>query len=477
MINFYYLIVFAVCILIVLNARTPNKALAYIVMVILVPVLGILIYFLVGFDYRKKKLYQKKIQIDKQMFPELEREAIAFSVKSIEEHKNKLGHFYGLAKTRTITHLSSADNSVELLINGENKFNEVFKSLHAAKHHIHLEYYIYENDIVGNQLGDILIKKAKEGVKVRFIYDDFGSNTIRKKFIKKLKSSGIEVQAFYKIYFIAFANRLNYRNHRKIIVIDGRVGYVGGINVSNTYVNSPTNNTKLYWRDTHSKITGLSVHNLQFIFLTDWNFCAGQHLAFSEELFPPKTTEEHKRDCLVQVIASGPDSDYPDILFSYIQAVLLSKEEILLTTPYFIPDKAFLDALKIASLSGVTIKLLVPEKSDSAIVGAVSKSYYSELLQAGIQIFEYQRGFIHAKTAVFDKQVCSIGTANLDNRSFDLNFEVNALIYDSGVAQELSDSFSNDLLFANQINLKTWQRRTLLKQLTEKTARLIAPLL
>ncbi len=477
MIYLYYMLLFVVCITIIINARTPNKALSYLMIVILVPVLGIILYFSVGFDYRKKKLYQKKINIDNDSFPELKEEAMAFSSKKVENYRTRLDYFYPLANAKNITHLNSNENDVEVLINGEEKFEEVLKSLKSAKNHIHIEYYIYQNDEIGNQIADILIKKAKEGITVRFIYDDFGSSGIRKRFVDRLKEVGIEAFSFYTIHFLTFANRLNYRNHRKIIVIDGRVGYVGGINVSDEYINRKHSKNRKYWRDTHCKITGLAVHNLQFIFLTDWNFCSRQNIGFSSILFPSRQKADKIKDCFVQILASGPDSDYPDILFSYIQAVLLSRKEILLTTPYFIPDKAFLDALKIVSMSGVTVKLLVPKNADSKIVSVASKSYYSELLQAGIQLYEYKKGFVHAKTAVFDNHVSFIGTANLDNRSFDLNFEVNALIYNKDIAHKLSSQFENDLRVADEIILSKWATRSLSQKFIEKVSRLISPLL
>lgn len=272
------------------------------------------------------------------------------------------------------------------------------------------------------------------------------------------------------------ANRINYRNHRKIIVIDGKVGFVGGVNVSERYINP--NKFNCYWRDTHIKIEGLAVLNLQRVFLADWNFCADQNVIVEEELFPVGNQEKESEDKqLVQVISSGPDSDHPDIMYALIQAILLSKKEILITTPYFVPRASFLDALKIASLSGVSIKLLVPSISDSKLVNGVSNSFYKEVLEIGVEVYRYKKGFVHAKTMVFDELVCSVGTANLDERSFDLNFEINALIYNKDFASQLKKAFLEDLKDSEKIELNQWNNRPVLIRFTERVARLLAPIL
>src|SRR4030095_6272566 len=283
-------------------------------------------------------------------------------------------------------------------------------ALRNAKHHIHIEYYIYEQDEIGEQVENILIQQAKEGVEVRFIYDDFGSPNIKKKNAERMKKAGIEIYPFQKVLFYLLANRLNYRNHRKIIVIDGQIAFTGGINVSDKYINA--NPHKLFWRDTHIRIEGPGVFYLQYLFLTDWNFCSGQKLQPDKLHFLPCTT--HKDDCFLQVAASGPDSEQPSVLFSLLQAIYLARKEILITTPYFIPGDSILEALRIAALSGLSVKLLVPGVSDSKLVNAASKSYYKDLLCAGVDIYMYQKGFVHAKTLVAEGNLSVIGTANMD---------------------------------------------------------------
>lgn len=471
----YLLILIIVCVRIIINTITPSKGLAYLLLVISFPVVGIIFYLSIGLNYRKIKIYQKKIDIDEKAFPEIEERRLLYSKEILAKYKDQLSVFFPLMNLSEDKSIISDNNDVQLLINGEEKFPAIINSLKAAKHHIHIEYYIYENDDIGNQIADVLITKAQEGVKVRFIYDDFGSKNIRSKFVKKLQKAGIEAYPFYKINFIHFANRLNYRNHRKIIVIDGTTGFAGGINVSDKYINTPKN--KLFWRDTHLKIVGTSVLNLQFTFLTDWNFCSKQNIGFSNKYFPINNKKKKYGNQLVQIIVSGPDSDYPSIMYSLIQTILLAKKELLITTPYFIPNSSFIDAIKIAALSGVNVKLLIPGISDSMIVNTTSQSFYQELLEVGVKIFKYNKGFVHAKTLVCDEEISVVGTANLDIRSFELNFEINALTYDKKIAKQLADQFNEDIKESEQIELEKWNKRPIYTKFMEKILHLFSSLM
>ncbi|HEX5024523.1 MAG TPA: cardiolipin synthase, partial [Agriterribacter sp.] len=370
----------------------------------------------------------------------------------------------------------TAYNNVQLLINGENKFPQELQAIREAIHHIHVEYYIYEDDEIGNAMADALIQKAKEGIEVRFIYDDFGSRSIRKKLVRRLKAGGVKTFPFYEVIFIAFANRLNYRNHRKILVVDGKTAFVGGINVSDRYINNSKNEKKLFWRDTHLRIDGPGVMYLQYLFLCDWNFCANDQLHPDSHFFPSSWSPVAGSK-VVQIAASGPDSNSPTILFALLQAINLATEEILITTPYFIPGESLVDALVVAALGGVSVKLLVPGVSDSALVNAAAHSYYEDLLNAGVEIYLYGKGFVHAKTMVTDKKIAIVGTANMDYRSFDLNFEVNAVVYDRELSAELSQVFYDDIRESRKIDAQEWKNRSEYKQFLEKAARLVSPLL
>ena len=474
----YLIVLVMVCSRIIYDTRSATKTLAYLLLAIFVPVGGMVFYLLFGINYRNNKMYSKKLFANEEISTELREQIYHYSKQTFVENDAAVKQYRGLAYMLVNDTQSplTANNEVKLLLNGENKFPEVIKALKEAKHHIHFEYYIYENDEIGREIEEILIDKARQGVSVRFIYDDFGSHSIGKNVAKRLNNNGVKAFPFLKINFILFANRINYRNHRKIIIIDGCTAFVGGINVSDRYINH-TNGNKRFWRDTHLRIDGLGVHYLQYLFLCDWNFCAKKKLQPNELFFPRENALTHRGNKLVQIAGSGPDSDTPTILFSVLKAINLASKEILITSPYFIPGQSLLDALIIASLSGISVKLLVPGISDSLLVNTAAKSYYSDLLKAGVEIYQYTKGFVHAKTLVTDEKIAIVGTANMDIRSFDLNFEVNAIVYDKEIATQLRTAFYEDLSHSEKIDAVEWNSRPRFRQFIEKAARLISPML
>lgn len=472
----YILLIIGVCLRIVFDTRSTSKASAYILLVLLIPVVGIFIYFSVGVNYRKKKLYTKNLFAD-----ELKTEIVDYIRQNRDRifttYSTRIGKYTGLIDLMLNQNYSplTDDNEIRLLINGEEKFPAVFEAIKKARHHIHLEYYIFDADHIGTQLIDLLIQKAAEGVQVRFIFDDFGSRIMRRH-LKRMRRAGIEVFPFYEIKFLFFANRLNYRNHRKIIVIDGKTAFVGGINVNDKYINGGPAKNRWYWRDTHLQISGSMVHSLQYIFIVDWNYCSRQKL-YPDRNFFPLNQRISEGNVIGQVVASGPDSDAPFILHSLMKAISLAREEVLITNPYFIPNPNILDTILITALSGVKVKLLVPSISDSHFVNVANHSYFTELLQAGVEIYTYHKGFVHAKTIVVDGDLAVVGTANMDFRSFDLNFEVNAMIYDRETAEELRQQFYTDLEDASRVDEESWNQRPLHRQLLDRTVRLVSPLL
>lgn len=472
----YYVALALISIKIIVDSDTPSKAIVYLFLVFFNLYLGVVIYFLFGINYRKNKLYEEKLQTDRVAFEKLQNKIDDYPEKILNDKVDDLKHFTPLAKLISQeNNLASDNNTARLLVNGENKFPEVRKALLSAKHHIHIEYYTFEDDNIGKELGEILMQKVSEGVEVRLIYDDVGSHALSKGYIDKLREAGVQAVCFYEIKFYLLANRLNYRNHRKIIIVDGVVGFVGGINVADCYVNKEDYN--LFWRDTHLKIEGLSVMGLQNIFLADWNFCSDDQLDITDVYFPVDQKDQIFGRQFIQVTASGPDSTHPNILYALILAVYLAKEEVLLTTPYFIPETSFMDALKVAVLSGVKVKLLVPYKGDNVIVNATSKSYYEELLQVGVEIYRYKKGFVHAKTMVCDGMVSFVGTANIDQRSFDLNFEVNAVLYGKDFADGLRQTFMDDIEDAIQIHYDEWVNRPVVHRFVEKVIKIFSPIL
>lgn len=474
----YVIILVLVCMKIIADTRSVTKTFGYVLFAIFVPFIGILFYFFFGNNYWNTKIYSKRIFESVDLANKLREKVYLYSKQTIKENSDAVMENKELAMLliKDIGSPLTPHNSVKLLVNGEEKFPEVLKVLREAKHHIHMEYYIYEDDEIGREIERVLIEKAAQGVEVRFIYDDFGSRHIRKTLARRLTEGNVKAFPFFKISYIAFANRINYRNHRKIIVVDGQTAFVGGINISDRYRNT-VNQKHLFWRDTHLRIDGPGVQYLQYLFVGDWNFCANKKLRPTAELFPAMSAYPKTENKIVQIAAGGPDSESPTILYSTLQAINLATKEILITTPYFIPGDSLIDTLSMAAMSGIKIKLLVPGKSDSKVVNAASRAYYGDLLRVGVEIYLYNKGFVHAKTLVADKRIAIVGTANMDIRSFDLNFEVNALIYDSEIATQLTDIFYEDLEHSDQIDPVAWRARKWYKPLWEKCARLLSPLM
>lgn len=475
----YIIIVIFVCARVVYDTRSTTKTLAYLLVVIFLPFIGIILYFSVGINYRKRKMYSKNLLNNPQLEEKLEIQIREAYSNVLLGENQVIKDYKKLSKLVINQSLSpvTANNDVRLLLNGENKFPKVFEALKNAKDHIHIEYYIFEDDSISTKIIDLLIEKANQGVAVRFIYDDFGSRAIRKKQVPRMRAAGIMAFPFYKIKLIALANRLNYRNHRKIIVVDGSIGFVGGINVCDKYINYDNGEKSLFWRDTHLRIEGSAVLTLQYIFMGDWNYCAGKKLTPNTSFFPESHEIKQNANKIVQIAASGPDSETPLIQQSLMQAINLTKEELLITTPYFIPGESIIDNLVIAATSGVLVKLLVPGKSDSLLVNYAARANYGRLLNAGVEIFLYQKGFVHAKTLVADSKLAIVGTANMDIRSFDLNFEVNAIVYDQEIATELRKAFFEDLKVSTKIDAIEWRERPKMIHLAEKIAELFSPLL
>ncbi|WP_092444832.1 cardiolipin synthase [Winogradskyella sediminis] len=473
----YVLLVVFVVLRVLHDTRSSIKALSYILFIVFVPIIGMVFYFTFGINYRKRKLYSKKLNLDEPIRERIGAKMYSYSKMIhqsglISEHQKKLMEFIRHSSSSPLT----ANNEVKLLINGEEKFPQLLQAIDDAKHHIHIEYYIYESDNTGNAVAELLIKKAKEGVEVRFMYDDFGSHSLSKSFLKTLSDAGIQTVPFYEIKWYAFANRLNYRNHRKIVIIDGETCFIGGINISDKYRNDCQPNN-LYWRDTHLLIKGQATAYLQYLFLCDWNFCSKIPLEYAVDYFPDYTNTSTIKNEIVQFAASGPDSKQPVIFYSLLEAISTAKKRIYITSPYFIPGESLMDALLIAMQSGLDVKLIIPGISDSKMVNAAANAYYTELLQCGAKIYQYKKGFVHAKTMVIDDNLAIVGSANMDYRSFDLNFEVNAFVYSKAIASQLTEAFEHDLKASHKIDAEAWLNRPKAIQLWEKLVRLLSPLL
>lgn len=473
----YGLILVYTVIRILLDTHSTPKTLAYLLLVLVVPLVGVIIYFSFGINYRHKRYNRKAIAIQQELDKDFKKSITDETVHLMQKYENTLKQYKGLVEF--IYHLGGeriSENVLKLLVNGEEKFPEVLKTLESARHFIHMEYYDWENDVRGNQIKEILLKKVTEGVSVRVLYDDYASRAIRHNIVKELKRGGVEVHPKIKVKIKQFANRVNHRDHRKVIIVDGQVGFVGGINISDRYDNSI--DTGLYWRDTHVKITGPWVLNFQRHFIVSWNTSTSQKLEYSNVLFPVETKIQAQGvSGFAQVVAGGPIYPMSTIMLTYFRIFTLASKKLYVTNPYFIPNDSILDALKQAAVSGVDVRLMLPEKSDSAIVGAASRFFFSELLQAGVRIFLYKKGFVHAKTVVSDNFLSVVGTANMDIRSFDLNFEIMSVIYGEEFGRQLEDIFLEDLKLCDEITREEWESNGFTRRIIYAVARLISSFL
>ncbi len=458
---------------IIVQRRDPIKTIAWIAVILLVPLVGLILFYLFGRSYRKKKVFFRKELSD---FRQVEKHLLwqnKHLIHNLLQNDEQLISKIGVVKLlfNNSKAILTMHNKIEILQNGDETFPAIFKAIEQANHHIHIESYIIEDGKVAEQLKTLLIKKATEGVEVRIMYDDVGSWGLSKQFINDLQDAGVEIHAFLPVRFPRFAQRLNYRNHRKIIVVDGKVGFIGGLNIADRYwYGSPDIGI---WRDTHLKIIGTAVQSLQLIFLTDWHFATDKLL--SQEVYFPEN--KIKNRTIVQIIASGPDSDWSSIMQAYFYLISTAKKYVYMSTPYFIPNESILTAIKTIALSGVDVRIILPYKSDSMLTYYGSLSYLPELLEANVSVYTYQKGFTHSKVLIVDDIISSVGTANIDLRSFDQNFEVNALIYDKEITLKLKETYLEDLKHCDKVILEEYYNKPFTHHFAQGIARIFSPLL
>ena len=483
----FYILSIAISIKLILENRDPSKTLVWILIFMLFPGIGLVIYAVLGRNIRKIKINKThKLASDMRRekllynFDEMQ-ELAKYESKMIEHGKLPDDNKKDSRALRVINLLLNTDifpftinNKVDVYIDGNEKFNNLIKDIKSAKDHIHLEYFIIKDSEIGRKIKKELIQKAKEGIKIRIIYDDVGCWRFwfHRKFFNEMKLYGIEIKPYLKGKIaIPVGGQLNYRNHRKIVVIDGEIGYTGGINIGDEYIGK---NKKFgYWRDTHIRVEGTSVYMLQMIFLTDWYYNTKEVL-LTERFFPKL---DYKGNCMMQVVASGPDSDWESIHYAYFYAICQAKKSIYIETPYFIPDESLLKALKCAALSGVELIIIFPKIADHKIVNTASYSYFEEILESAGKVYLYNKGFLHSKVMIIDDFMASTGSANMDLRSFNLNFEVNAFIYDENIIKEIKDNFFNDLDNSEELEIDKFRKRNKKQRFKESISRLFSPIL
>lgn len=451
-------------IIIILDNRNPVKSLAWILVLVFLPFVGLFLYYFFGRDTRRIRIINKKTygrMLEKPMA-----EYLAQQETFLPQNYSRL-----ISLFKNNTHAFPFDgNCVEIFTTGEQMLDSLLSQLKQATKHIHLQFYIFEDDSIGRQVKEVLIQKAREGVEVRVLYDDVGCLHVSNDFYDEMRDAGVEVRAFLEVRFPRFASGVNYRNHRKIVVIDGSVGYIGGMNLADRYVYGVSWGV---WRDTHILIRGKAIHGLQTIFLLDWYFVNGTLLT-DVNYFP---TQENVGGSLIQIVAGSPIGPWRGIMQGVVMSIALARRYLYIQTPYFMPTESVRMAMTTAAVSGVDVRLMIPRRADSWLVNMASRSYLRDMLQAGVKVYFYEKGFLHAKLLVSDDMLSSVGSANIDFRSFEHNFEANAFIYDEETTRKLRDIFLIDQKDCVQITLKTWKKRPWYNKFSESLVRLLSPLL
>ncbi|MEK6152214.1 cardiolipin synthase [Flavobacteriaceae bacterium 3-367] len=458
----YILVAITMVIGLLLNGMRPSKTLAWLLAIFTIPVGGILLYLMLGRNRRKNKLLKGTNR--KQL-------AEAGSPIRFDPSKNKYDKISSLIH-KNCGFLPSGDNSLSLLKDGKTTFEAIFKAMENARSYIHLQYYIYEEGELADRLLSLFEEKIAKGVRIRLIYDGIGSFSLSASYLKRLKTMGVEVHSFLPFRFGRFLASVNYRNHRKIIVVDGKTAFTGGINISDKYLKGDLVLGK--WHDMHVQITGTAVHSLDTVFAMDWD------LVSNEKLDLPKAFPEREaigRGAWAQIAASGPDDDFPGIEQLYFSMITTAREYLYITNPYIIPGQAILGALETAALSGVDVRLLISAQADSKLVNWSVRSYFESLLKAGVKIYLFPDGFLHSKIIISDDDISTIGTANIDIRSFEQNYEVNAVIYNRDFTVQLREDFIKDSTESTELNYEAYKKRPWAHKLKEGAAKIFSPIL
>ncbi|WP_100372332.1 cardiolipin synthase [Bacillus sp. FJAT-45037] len=462
-------------IIIFIERKDIGATWAWLLILFFIPFFGFVVYLFFGQNLTRKRLFDwngiNKIGIEGLINDQLKlmrNSEYRYDNPDTEQYKDLIA-----------MHLVNNDailtnqNEVEIFVDGQEKFDALWTDIMEAREFIHIQYYIFRNDTLGKKIIKALEEKAREGVKVRILYDQLGSRKLRSKHFAELEAAGGEVGVFFPSKVALINLRLNFRNHRKLVNIDGQIGYIGGFNVGDEYIGF--SDKFGYWRDTHLRIKGQAVDAIQTRFILDWNQASKRYqIHYEDRYFPLKTS---KGNASMQIVSSGPDSEWEQIKNGYIRMIMSAKESIYIQTPYFIPDQSLFDALRIAALSGKDVRVMIPNRPDHPFVYWATYSHVGELLKTGAKVYIYEKGFIHAKTIVVDGEINSVGTANIDMRSFKLNFEVNAFIYDRQTSQKLALAFEEDMKSCTELTQTLYDKRSKVIRFKESISRLLSPIL
>ena len=462
----YTVIAIVAMITVLMEHRQPAKTIAWVLVLSFLPLVGIVLYFFFGRRTRKNRhIWEKSLnQLTKRSMIEFAEQK---QLELPEEHKELIQLFVNQNFA-----LPFKNNETNVYVSGYEFFPALLAEISKATHHIHIVSYIIDDDPLGRLLRDALIDKARKGIEVRLLFDDVGSWKTPNRFFEQMREEGIEVHPFMPVRFPAFTGKVNYRNHRKIIVIDGKVGFIGGMNLAQRYVKG---HKGIMWRDTHVKISGAAVYGLQRAFLIDW-FHADRTLITDRKYYPDTTITPNNN--LIQIVTSSPTNVWEELEQGYIKILLSAKRYVYMETPYFLPTEPIFFAMRTAALSGVDVRLMVSLKTDSKLVQMASRSYLTQTIQAGVKVICYEEGFNHTKLLVADDNVATIGSANIDFRSFENNFEANAFFYDKSMAQRIKDIFLTDETKCVPLEkIKEINHKSFIYRLWESVVRLLSPLL
>ena len=455
--------------------KDPKSVWTWLLLLYFIPILGFVFYLFLGTDMHKQKMFRIK-EIEDHLNDAIRKQEYSLQNKELERKNPAIADYsdlvmYNLDVSGAVL---TDDNDIAVFTDGNEKFDALIADMQEAKEYIHIQYYIIKNDVLFNKIKDVLVKKAEEGVEVRILYDGMGCRSVKKSYWRKLNSLGIKTSEFFPATLRRLHLRLNYRNHRKIVIIDGKTGYLGGFNIGKEYIG--LDDKFGYWRDTHLRIIGSAVAALEIRFALDWNYASRENL-FMADKYVNQEPILSKQHCEVQIVSSGPDSRYCNIRDNYLRLIGKAKKSIYIQTPYFIPDEAILSALMIAIHSGIEVNVMIPCKPDHPFVYWATYSYIGDLVMEGAKCYTYNGGFLHSKGIIVDDKVLCYGTANMDIRSFALNFEVNAIIYNEEMAIQMRKIFDEDLKQSKQITKNMYVGRSLPIRLKEQVSRLLSPLL
>jgi len=470
---FFVNIVFAIAVVFI-ERKNPASTWTWLMVLLFLPSIGFIVYLFFGQNLKRTKMFKLKKEEKENLSSIVSKQTQFLDNENLTKTNPFLSKYSDIMKLNLCSDNSfyTNNNKVTIFTDGKSKFDQLKENLNNAQIYIHMEYYIFQNDTLGKEILDILCKKAKEGVEVKLLYDGMGCLKVPKSFFAPLIEAGGKASCFFPPFLPYINLRLNFRNHRKICTVDGKYAFIGGFNIGDEYLG---HSKKFgFWRDTHLFIQGDAIDALELHFLMDWRYAAKEDSNFDDKYFPHRP---HLGKTGLQIVSSGPDSTFNSIKNGYLKMISKAEDTIYIETPYFIPDDSILEALKIASLSGVDVRILIPSKPDHPFVYWASTSYMGELLESGVKCYTYTKGFLHSKFLSIDGSISSVGTANLDIRSFTLNFEINAFIYDKEITSDLDNFFMNDLTFCNELTIEDYTNRSIIVKIKESISRLLSPIL